>query len=228
MNRVRKAADINARTIEQFIKDVACKEVNDNLLVLDIGAGSCPYEKLFKRQRYISTDFSLHQTNLDFISDAHRIPIKDNSVDVVVSTQMLEHVTDPEDVLEECYRVLNPGGRLFLTVPQLWQLHQEPHHYFSFTKYGLELLFKRAGFEIKDIKARGGYFCFMSDKIRFSSQIFKQYLRGRRRVLLYPFFCLHYVVFSLILPILLSELDWLDKEKKLTLGYQCICVKGES
>ena len=229
INRIKKIASIEKIILERFMENVA-REINSNSLILDIGAGSSPYKKFFKGQRYISTDFAYtwnmeQKSKLDFISDAHKIPVKSGSVYAIINTEVLEHTSNPEEVLREFYRILKPGGNLFLTVPQSWELHQEPHHYFNFTKYGLELLFKRVGFEIGYIKPKGGYFCFMSNKIRFSSQIFKHYLTGKARILLYPFYLVYYMIFSIIIPILLSKLDWLDREKKLTLGYLCLCIK---
>ena len=229
INSIKKMANIEKIILERFMKNIS-KEISSYALILDIGAGSSPYKNFFKGQHYISTDIAPHKDTqqkctLDFISDALNMPVKNESVQILINTQMLEHTPSPEEVLNEFYRILKPGGQLFLTAPQSWELHLEPHHYFNFTKYGLELLFKRAGFKIVSIKPKGGYFYFMSNKIRYSSQVIKYYLKGKTRILLYPFYLLHYLIFSLIVPILLIKLDWIDKEKKLTLGYLCWCVK---
>lgn len=65
----------------------------------------------------------------------------------------------------------------------------------------------------------------MSDKVRYSSQVFKYYLKRKYGLFLYPFFALYYAFFSVLLPLFLGSLDWLDRERKLTVGYNCVCVK---
>jgi ubiquinone/menaquinone biosynthesis C-methylase UbiE len=67
-------------------------------------------------------------------------------VDAVLSTQVLEHVADPLSVLAEFFRVLKPDGRLWLTAPFVWYLHEEPYDYYRFTSHGLRFLLERAGF----------------------------------------------------------------------------------
>jgi ubiquinone/menaquinone biosynthesis C-methylase UbiE len=49
--------------------------------------------------------------------DIHRLPYKDDSFDLVVHSDTLEHVIDPVHALTECRRVLKPGGALCFTVP---------------------------------------------------------------------------------------------------------------
>lgn len=153
---LRRITSVESRAIQRFMAEVASREVGRGAFILDVGAGSSPYRRFFQECRYISTDSFLCNSDLGFVADAHELSVIDKSFDVVLSNQMLEHVADPERALREFYRVLKPGGKLILTAPQAWQLHQEPHHYFNFTKYGLALLFQRVGFQVKQIEARGG------------------------------------------------------------------------
>ena len=88
--------------------------------VLDIGAGDAPYRELFGHTRYVTTDWgqSMHPgvRSVDVVAPAHALPIEDGSFGLVLCTQVLEHVPEPSAVLGECFRVLEPGGRLALTV----------------------------------------------------------------------------------------------------------------
>ncbi len=146
---IRKRADAETFGIIKFI-EFAAKKVKQSDKVLDAGAGSHPYKKYFSHAKYESTDMSCDSSDNkhDFICSLDKIPRPDSFYDVIINTQVLEHVEYPQKVINEFYRLLKPGGQLFLTAPQGWGLHEEPYHFFNFTKYGLESLFKHAGFKV--------------------------------------------------------------------------------
>jgi SAM-dependent methyltransferase len=64
----------------------------------------------------------------------------------VLCTEVLEHLPEPQKAVDEIFRVLKPGGTLLLTTRFLFPIHDAPHDYFRFTKYGLRYLLR--GFEI--------------------------------------------------------------------------------
>jgi SAM-dependent methyltransferase len=101
-------------------------------------------------------DLSTTNATPDIIGDSLNIPIKTGMVDILLSTQVIEHATRPLDMIQECHRILKPGGFLILTGPLYWPLHEEPHDYHRFTKYGFENLLRQAGFAHWEIKADGG------------------------------------------------------------------------
>ena len=82
-------------------------------------------------------------------------PVTDRSVDVILSTETLEHVPDSATFLSEAARCLRPGGRLILTVPFAARWHYIPHDYWRFTPSGLQRLLLAAGFDQIAIFARG-------------------------------------------------------------------------
>lgn len=128
----------------------------DNPRVLDIGCGHKPYHDLFPTTQHWGMDCGLLDASPDFIGDALCLPIRDQSVDIVFATQVIEHVTDPHRMVRECKRVLRPNGWLILSGPFFWPLHEEPHDFFRFTKYGFEQLLKDAGLVEWQIVEDGG------------------------------------------------------------------------
>lgn len=146
--------------------------------VLDVGAGHYSrYEKFFKVEKYVKMDIN-HSEHVDIVGSVDSIPMDDSSVDSIVCTQVFEHIKYPEKGAKELYRVLKKGGYILLTVPQLNELHEEPHDYFRYTKYGLKNLFEDVGFKIVEMDQRGGFFSSIAQMIiRFLSDYLDLYNR---------------------------------------------------
>jgi SAM-dependent methyltransferase len=89
-------------------------------------------------------------TGVRIIGDAQALGVRDASFDVVLCTEVLEHLPEPQRAIDEMFRVLVPGGRLLLTTRFLFPIHDAPHDYFRFTKYGLRHLLRR--FEIVELE----------------------------------------------------------------------------
>jgi SAM-dependent methyltransferase len=126
--------------------------------VVDVGCGMQPYRHLLgaKVTAYVGVDRKGPFTAPDIEGDAMSLPLPDATFDAALCTQVLEHVTDPLRVLKELSRVLRPGGTLILTCPGTWPLHECPHDFFRFTRYGLEHLLAEAGFASPCIESQGG------------------------------------------------------------------------
>jgi SAM-dependent methyltransferase len=132
--------------------------------ILDVGCGVKPYEPLLARpgDRWTGVD---HPTTMagsygvftlaDTFADCHALPFADGTFDTLLCTQVLEHVSDPGQVLVEAARVLRPGGVLLLTAPMTWPLHEEPYDFFRYTQHGLRHLLRGAGFEVLQEVQRG-------------------------------------------------------------------------
>ena len=103
--------------------------------VLDIGCGSRPYKSLFHNS--IGIDYN----SGDIHATGENLPIKSESVDLVFSTQTLEHVEDPKTFLLEARRVLKPGGRIILSTHGTYPIHADKD-YWRWTDKGLGKLFK--------------------------------------------------------------------------------------
>ena len=133
--------------------------------VLDIGCGSKPYKKYLRRRgEYIGMDNN-RDVNPDVVGDIKELPFPDGYFDSVLCAEILEHLTEPEAGIREIERVLNKGGYLYLTVPQEWCLHYEPHDYFRFTRYGIIYLLEKNGFKIIAAERIGGVFSLIGQRL---------------------------------------------------------------
>jgi SAM-dependent methyltransferase len=126
---------------------------------LDLGCGNKPYELLYNplTETQVGCDVIQSDRNrVDVICPASQLDFPDNRFDTVFSTQVLEHVFEHDRMMQEVYRVLKPGGRVILTVPFAWELHEEPYDFFRYTKHALRALFEQTGFEVDYIRPNGG------------------------------------------------------------------------
>lgn len=209
------------------------KYIKENSKVLDIGAGYKPYAKYFQNCLYESCD---HADVLSDIGDKDKyqhtfycditknIPVNDNNYDIVICNEVLEHINEPSMALKEIYRVLKSEGKLFITTTQCHGLHQEPHNYFNYLSYGLEHILKKNNFHIIELKPLGGIYHLLG-KIMHNI-IENIFIKNKLvfRILFYPveFFVR---IILLIISLFLYSIDFLDKDRKWTINYGCICKK---
>jgi SAM-dependent methyltransferase len=118
---------------------------------LDIGAQNGPYGAHFPRR--VGLDIR-PGAGVRIIGDAQALGIRDAAFEVVLCTEVLEHLPEPQKAIDEIFRVLEPGGSLLLTTRFLFPIHDAPHDYFRFTKYGLRHLLRR--FEIVELREETG------------------------------------------------------------------------
>jgi SAM-dependent methyltransferase len=236
--RIVRLTDIDTHSLRKAVKDFA-RSVPVKSRILDAGAGLKPYELYFQHCKYESCDFAAVEDfygNIDdglrndlssrhtYVCPLDNIPVPENTYDFILCTQVLEHVPYPSAVLREFHRILNDSGQLFLTVPQGYGIHGEPFHFFNFTKYGLELVLKDAGFFIIKLQERGGYFYYLFDRLAYAvPRIVMGYPR-LRWVMMLVLTPIHIFLTYLLGPLLLL-LEPLDREKRFTLGYIAIAKK---
>lgn len=83
-----------------------------------------------------------YSENLTFIADAHKIPLKNASVDAVIIQAVLEHVLEPTQVVAEIYRVLKPNGLVYAETPFMQPVHEGAFDFTRFSESGHRYLFK--------------------------------------------------------------------------------------
>jgi SAM-dependent methyltransferase len=122
--------------------------------VLDFGCGDRPYERLVTARgaAYLGVDLPGIPQVDRFVDGAGRIDAPDGSVDVVLSTQVLEHVDDPSSYLREAHRVLVPYGVLILSTHGYWRYHPNPKDLWRWTGHGLRLQIEEGGFEVLTLR----------------------------------------------------------------------------
>jgi SAM-dependent methyltransferase len=130
--------------------------------LLDLGCGHVP---LFQAYRPFTEDNvcvdwanSLHKNDfLDYECDLREpLPFPDKSFDTIILSDVLEHLPEPQRLWDEMARVLRPDGKVLLNVPYYYCLHEEPHDYFRYTKYALDMFAANSGFRTVLIEPIGG------------------------------------------------------------------------
>lgn len=129
--------------------------------MLDAGAGDSPYRQLFAHAQYEAADICKRDqhgyAHVQHICDLSAIPVEDARFDLVLCTQVLEHVPEPQKVLRELHRVLKPGASLWISAPLSFHEHEVPHDYFRYTQYGWTRMIADAGLELVAIEWLQGY-----------------------------------------------------------------------
>lgn len=157
--------------------------------VLDVGAGVGQYRPLFARCDYKAHDFGQepqtvgHYTPLDYESDVLDIPVADGSFDVILCTEVLEHVPEPTKAVQEMARILRPGGIMLLTAPLGCLLHQEPYIYYGgYTPYWYRRFLNGAGCDIIAIESNQGFFSLFADYAQWFSNLIHPRQTRRERL----------------------------------------------
>ncbi len=119
--------------------------------ILDYGCGSKPYEYLFEGHisSYIGVDVGNNPKAEIKIQPGEHINVNSNEFDFVLSSQVLEHVQDVDQYMNECSRILKQGGYLLLSTHGTWQYHASPYDYNRWTCMGLKYLLEKYGFEVE-------------------------------------------------------------------------------
>ena len=183
-------------------------------ILLDVGCGTKPYRKVFlsRLTRYIGIELLstlTYSPDIDVFASGLQLPFSEGSIDTVLSTQTIEHVPEPQKFFDECYRVLKTDGFIIIVAPQTWGLHEEPHDYYRYTRYGLQYLAEKSGFRIEYICSRRGFWAMIGQ--RLSSYIFHGLGAHRYMYKLS-------VVICAVIQIIFLSLDNINPIEKDTLG----------
>ncbi len=146
---------ISRYRLRQALLNINLKSSPHN--VLDVGCGSMPYRDLFPSSSCyegLEIDQPRNRSNplVTYFYNGKDFPLSDNSFDVVLCSQVLEHCFTPDSLLDEISRVLRPGGYLILTIPFFWPEHEQPFDSQRYTSFGLCDLVDCAGFKILNLE----------------------------------------------------------------------------
>jgi len=154
-------AYVQQKLVAEMLNEQLALFSPDGTKLLDVGAGTRPYERLyrerFSRTYAIDIPSSQHKVNVDCFASVLALPFPSETFDLVLCTEVLEHVPEPAGALAEIKRVLRPRGKLLLSVPLMQAEHEIPHDYFRYTRYGLVYLLRKTGFSSTTIIPIGDF-----------------------------------------------------------------------
>lgn len=129
-------------------------------VVIDVGAGKVPYKRYVNCDEYYVLDIEKRTNNENIIiADLNTlVPLKDEFADLVICTEVFEHLKKPEHAIKEISRILKKGGSLLLTTPMVWPIHEAPNDYFRYTEFGLKYLAENANLKVEELKRKGNYY----------------------------------------------------------------------
>jgi len=154
--------------VDKFFASKA-QRFKKNDLILDVGGEKKNKKGQFDTSEYAGKVFYLNidpQTHPDFLGDAAKMPVKKNYFDVVICSQLLEHVLSPTQVLKEILRVLKPGGMLLMSVPFLYRIHPDPVDYARYTDFYWKTNLIKLGFKKIKIENHGYFFSVLTNMLK--------------------------------------------------------------
>jgi SAM-dependent methyltransferase len=133
---------LDCRRRTQLIRETASR-LQPATTLLDVGGRGKPYAECFSGRilRHFVVDIE-PGASVDIVADARCLPVGDGTVDVVLCTQVLEHIPEPVPVLAEIFRVLRPGGSLILSAPGIFPQHGSPGDFWRYMPQGLAWLLR--------------------------------------------------------------------------------------
>ncbi len=180
----------NSEVRDQWVID-KLSEIQDGKILLDAGAGEQKYKPYCSHLKYIAQDFGKYipnevdtgfqtgawdYTGLNLICDIVDMPLDDSSVDVILCTEVFEHLKDPIAALREFYRVLKSGGILILTAPFCCLTHMAPYFYYNgFSEYWYKEHLGDNRFIIKEFTRSGNFFKYLCQELFRVEDVAKRY-----------------------------------------------------
>lgn len=156
--------------------------LENGLSILDAGAGECKYKQYCTHLNYTSQDFNQYTGGADFqygehsgvwdtsridiVGDILDIDVEDKTFDVILCTEVFEHIPNPDLAIKEFSRIIKDGGILILTAPFVSWTHFAPYHFCTgFNIFWYEKHLQDNGFKIVESEKNGDYFSFMGQEI---------------------------------------------------------------
>jgi SAM-dependent methyltransferase len=171
--------DVNEEARNQWLTDTLATIPSGR--VLDAGAGELRNKVLCAHLDYVSQDYCQYEgrgdgrglqtgswdtSKIDIVCDIVHIPEEDASFDVILCSEVFEHLPDALQALDEFSRLLKPGGKLIITAPFASFVHFAPYHYATgFSRYWYEHHLPPRSFTIQELTANGDWFAYARQEI---------------------------------------------------------------
>ena len=143
--RKHEPAYLTLKKVSDFFRQAAdTLSLTSESRILDVGCGEKPYFPFFARKtrNYFGLDIQ-PGPQVDAQFDGTGLPFPDEVFTVVLSTQVLEHVRDPQALINEMHRVLQKGGTAIISAPFVWEIHNYPADYWRFSDQGIRALMQQ-------------------------------------------------------------------------------------
>ena len=180
INRLKKLLN-NEYYRQEWVRD-RISEIPKHSMLLDAGCGGQQYKKYCRHLKYYAQDFGNFKIDekdsfaarteryrygeLDYIGDIWDINEKDSTFDIILCTEVLEHIPYPNETFKEFSRLLKPNGKLLLTVPSNSLRHMDPFYYYSgFSDRYLKLMLAKNAFQNIKIEPVGSYHSWLMVEI---------------------------------------------------------------
>lgn len=161
------------------------------LRLLDAGAGELRNKPLCAHLIYVSQDVCQYEgkgderglqtgtwdtSKIDLVCDIAAVPEPDNSFDVILCSEVFEHLPDALKALDEFRRLLKPGGKLIITAPFASLVHFAPYHYATgFSRYWYEYHLPKRNLSILELTSNGDWFALTKQEMLRLPRMARQY-----------------------------------------------------
>lgn len=182
--------NVNEEKRQQWLAQ-ALTAIPSGLRILDAGAGELRNKPLCAHLAYVSQDVCQYDgsgdaqglqtgtwntSRIDLVCDIVNIPELDASFDIILCSEVFEHLPDALKALDEFARLLKPGGKLILTAPFASLVHFAPYHYATgFSRYWYEYHLPIRNFEIRELAPNGDWFSYIKQEMLRLPGMARQY-----------------------------------------------------
>jgi SAM-dependent methyltransferase len=161
---------------DSFIR-AELEKIQAGKLLLDAGCGNQPYREFCSHLDYKAQDFGQYSTDLkktlkgsyveekykyghlDYVGDIWDIKEQSNTFDVILCSEVFEHIPHPIETIKEFSRLLKKNGKLILTAPSNSLRHMDPYFFYSgFSDRWFEKFLGENDFKIESIDPVGDYY----------------------------------------------------------------------
>lgn len=202
------------------------QEIQKPSVFIDIGAGQGNFKQLFSEvNTCLALDFYPYH-GIDVVCNfSQGIPLIHNFADIILLSNVLEHMSEPYKLLKECRKILVPEGTLIIMVPFMMKVHQSPYDFYRYTQFGLDYLLLKAGYNNIQIFPIGDMFDIIT---QYNKPINKLYQTIDDRVAKFPL-RITMTFWQFFMNLTIHRMKNLIKsnpyEQSLPLGYGCIARK---
>lgn len=159
----------------RLLADILAQFYQENLplhakgRLLDLGCGKVPlfyaYRDYISDNVCVDWENTLHKSiHLDFECDLTKpLPFQDREFDTIILSDVLEHIPEPDNLWNEMSRILSVNGKVIMSVPFYYWIHEQPHDYYRYTEFALRRFAENSGLTVILLKSLGGAPEIMAD-----------------------------------------------------------------